>query len=766
MSFSLRILIAADSADDARRVETLIGACGLALMQMEPARWDRVLGLIADPARFDVVVAVRPTDLAAVQRVLQKADEMRVQAVILVDELAAEVATMANRHGARVCLLSHGMEPLRAALLRAMRERTGEAARQSSHALIQENVSDVLFSLAVEGDRFRFVEINPAFTKATGLTEELVVGRLVDEVIPEPSLSLVLSKYREALAQRRTVRWEEVTPYPAGNKYGQVSVTPVVWADGRVSLLGTVHDVTDVRRGEETIRLYANVVDAVQIGLSVLRVPDPSDPRAITLIAANPAASQLAGVDLRERLGERLLDLFPTIEGTALVELVCDVARDGKTRELPKYRWHARTLAVKAFALSDHRVGLALEDVSARTRVNALRAAERKVLELVASNATLEETLTALVTAMEELAPPAIGSILLLTPDGRHVQHGAAPHLPDEYNRAVEGEPIGPVAGSCGTAMWRKKPVIVADIDTDPLWAAYREVASRFGLRACWSTPIMGSGDRVLGSFALYYRSPRAPDHDDLELIERATHIAGIAIQRHELDEQLRAFSARLDEVREEERTHIAREIHDQLGQLLTAIKMDLAWIMRRASGTGVMTLSNEALIEKLGDVSQLTDELTAQVRRIAADLRPALLDDIGLGVALSWRAEQFAARTNIACAVRSAIDDQALSRDVATTVYRIFEEALTNVARHAQARTVDAELEESGGALVLHVRDDGKGIQPQDIVNPHSLGLLGIRERARRLGGTASFARAEPSGTVVTLRLPLEATPPSTKPS
>src|SRR5690349_4074379 len=120
-------------------------------------------------------------------------------------------------------------------------QRSNDRAR----ALIYVNVRDVVFSLGVEGDRFRFVEINPAFSTATGLAEEQVVGKFVDEVIPEPSLSLVLSRYRSAIEEGRTVRWEEVTEYPAGKKYGEVSITPVVDADGRCrTLVGTVHDIT------------------------------------------------------------------------------------------------------------------------------------------------------------------------------------------------------------------------------------------------------------------------------------------------------------------------------------------------------------------------------------------------------------------------------------------------------------------------------------------------------------------------------------------
>jgi len=638
-------------------------------------------------------------------------------------------------------------------------------ASESVRALVYVSVADVIFYLRVEHDRFRFVEVNPAFLRATGLLAEQVVGKFVDEVIPEPSLSLVLARYREAISERRTVRWEEITPYPSGKKYGEVSVTPLVDPDGVCrSLVGTVHDVTELRRSEETIRLYAEIVRSVQIGLTVWDVTDASDPRSIRLRAFNPMAEHTSGVHLTSRVGQPLVEIFPLTKGTELVELVCDVAREGTVRELRAFRFFEgqdlRTYAVKAFPLEANAVGLAVEDVTTEVRARTLNAVEQRVLEMIASGRTLEETLTALVVAIEEHAPPAIGSVLLLSPDGKRVTHGAAPHLPEAFNRAVDGAPIGPAAGSCGTAAYLRRSVIVADIETDPLWSEYRELARPFGLRACWSTPILASNGRVLGTFALYYREPRTPTTEEMELIARANHVAGIAIQRHDLDEQLRGLAARLEEVREEERTEIARDIHDELGQMLTALKMDIAWIARRA--TSPEGLARDALLDRVRELSEMTDSLVHEVRRISAQLRPGILDDLGLDAALSWEAEEFERRTNIECRLRSELQDKKFSRELATAVFRTFQEALTNVIRHADAKHVNVTVTQSEDSLVLEVRDDGRGIRAEQIDNPRSLGLVGIRERARRAGGTASFSAGESGGTVVTLRLPLNAPPAS----
>jgi PAS domain S-box-containing protein len=504
-----------------------------------------------------------------------------------------------------------------------------------ARALVQVNVRDVVFFLGVEGDRFRFLEINPAFTTATGLAPQQVVGKCVDEVIPEPSLSLVLEKYRTAVAERRTVRWEEVTPYPAGKKYGEVSITPVCDADGDCrTLVGTVHDVTE------------------------------------------------------------------------------------------------------------------------EVRSRALLAAEKRVLEMVASGDPLEKTLETLVLAIEDLAEPAIGSVLLLSEDGTRVLHGAAPHLPEGYNRAIDGRAIGPEEGSCGTAAALRRSVIVTNIDTDPLWERYRDIARAHGLRACWSTPVCSVDGRVLGTFALYYREPRAPTEQDLDVIARAVHVAGIALQRHELDSQLRALSMRIEEAREEERAGIAREIHDQLGQSITVLKMDLAWIARRANKEE--GIARAVLLEKVGEMSGMADEIIAQVRRISSELRPGVLDDLGLVEAVTWKAQEFEKRTETPCTVRADLGALKPSREVATTVYRVLEEALTNVARHADAKRVEIYLENDAGYVVLRVRDDGKGLERQAMSDRRSLGLLGIRERARRHGGTASLEPVEPHGAELVLRIPV----------
>jgi len=161
------------------------------------------------------------------------------------------------------------------------------------------------------------------------------------------------------------------------------------------------------------------------------------------------------------------------------------------------------------------------------------RLEQLRIKKMIAANAPLSEILSHLVLMIEAQSPEMICSILLLSDDGNHVRHAVAPSLPENYVKVIDGSPIGPKHGSCGTAMFRGKPVIVSDISTDPLWEEYRNFAWAIGVSACWSTPIMSSKGKVLGSFAMYYREPRTPDGEERHLTEVATKLAGLAIEHH-----------------------------------------------------------------------------------------------------------------------------------------------------------------------------------------------------------------------------------------
>ena len=159
-------------------------------------------------------------------------------------------------------------------------------------------------------------------------------------------------------------------------------------------------------------------------------------------------------------------------------------------------------------------------------------AEQTRIEDMIAADAPLNDILSELVLMIEAQSPEMICSILLLSDDGNHVRHAVAPSLPETYIKVIDGSPIGPKHGSCGTAMFRGKPVIVTDIATDPLWDEYRNFAWAINVAACWSTPIMSSKGKVLGSFAMYYREPRGPKPAEQHLTDVATKLASRAIER------------------------------------------------------------------------------------------------------------------------------------------------------------------------------------------------------------------------------------------
>ncbi len=185
-------------------------------------------------------------------------------------------------------------------------------------------------------------------------------------------------------------------------------------------------------------------------------------------------------------------------------------------------------------------------DISRRKHAEALLAGQKRVLELVARGVPLSETLEMICRVVEDDSPGILCGICVVDSDGQHLRLGAAPSLPETYSRLVDGLPIGPHAGSCGTAAYEAKPVMVSDIASDPRWEAYRQAALSHGLRACWSTPILSMKGKVLGTFAIYYQQPQVATVESLPLIEVATHLAGIAIERQQAEWSVKQQAAEL----------------------------------------------------------------------------------------------------------------------------------------------------------------------------------------------------------------------------
>jgi signal transduction histidine kinase len=223
--------------------------------------------------------------------------------------------------------------------------------------------------------------------------------------------------------------------------------------------------------------------------------------------------------------------------------------------------------------------------------------------------------------------------------------------------------------------------------------------------------------------------------------------------------ESLRALAARAEHVREEERTRISREIHDELGQTLTGIRMDLDRLEERVAKANLTAAEREAVNAKIASIRELAASGLDVARRISRQLRPSVLDVLGVAAAIEWQLEEFQARTGIATTLLAEDDLSALDDQASTALFRILQEALTNIMRHAAATEVTARIARDPDAVVMEVTDNGRGFDAADAPFPKSLGLLGMRERAALLGGVTSVTSQQGRGTTVHVRLPVRQT-------
>jgi len=236
----------------------------------------------------------------------------------------------------------------------------------------------------------------------------------------------------------------------------------------------------------------------------------------------------------------------------------------------------------------------------------------------------------------------------------------------------------------------------------------------------------------------------------DLVLVRDITERKQAEEQLKASRQQLRSLSDHLQSVREEERTNLARDIHDELGQLLTALKIDLSWLAKE------FPAEQKPLLEKTMSMSKLVDMTIQKVKSISTELRPGLLDDFGLVAAIEWQAGEFQKLTGINIEISTKPEDIVLDRDRSTVLFRIFQELLTNVTRHADATKVNASLVEEADKIVLTLKDNGRGITKEQISDPRSFGLLGMRERVRFWQGEFKISGIPGKGTTAVVSIPL----------
>jgi PAS domain S-box-containing protein len=513
---------------------------------------------------------------------------------------------------------------------------------------------------------------------------------------------------------------------------------------------------------ETVLGLYPELLRELPVGVVLLRLEDRSDAESFRIVDANRAAAGITRAASRMLLGRTLAD-FPKLLETPIPGKLLDTLRTGEARDLGEIAYGDDSIregvySVRAFPLSDNFLGVAFEDVTDRIR------AERTLRES-------EERFRLLVEGVQEYA------IFQLDPDGNVVSWNAGAQRLKGYS-SVE------IIGQHFSVFYPQED-LMKDKPRDILAQAARQGQSedegwrvrKDGTRF-WAnvviTALRDSKGTLLG-FAKLTRDT-TENRERAEALTKAKELLELRVgqrtavltrlnneMRTEISDrqhaeaelrksrdQLRALAARLQSVREEERTYIAREIHDELGQACTAIKMDLALIGRK------LTKRQSALRAKVDSSIQLVDGTILTLRKIASEMRPRTLDDLGLPAALEAQAQEFESRTGIHCSVILPPGPLTLDSDRSTAIFRIFQESLTNVARHAHATRVEARLQRENHRIVFQVYDNGTGFDPEVAKTRKSLGLVGMQERALLLNGEFKTEGVPGSGTTVTLTIPL----------
>ncbi len=904
-----------------------------------------------------------------------------------------------------------------------------QAAQRESKRRYQEafeHSSDCLYLLEVtEEQRFRYIEGNSAFERTFKSSREQLIGNYVGEFSTVETARKVLAQLARCLALGEKIEWVDELQLPVGTVVAHSTFIPVRDDQGHIyRIVGITRDITERKRMEN--RLLAS---EQQFRTLAENSPNPIVRYDLNCqrTYVNPAFEQETGIPAAQALQQPLAKNWKgsttAVEYQALIRHVISTGESLETIQEWYHPESGETIVHAILLIAERGVDGQIvsvlakgHDITALKRHERLEEARLHIFECLAQGAQLPEVLALVARYIEQARPGFLASIMLTDEGSRYLIPGSAPSLPLDYLESLGRIEIGEGIGICGTAAWRGSTVVAEDILTHPDCAVFRDQASKAGLRSCWSEPMLDSTGKVLGTVSIYLRQPGLPTDDDLRLVQQASHLAAIAIERtraeallleseqryrdifdssrdplflleaiedggfriievnpaferyagmerteligktteellpaaaaagtiaklqhcvdswssideevqldlpigqrdfhstlipvcgaygriqrvvgifrditerkhaerilhvreqefralvenspdviarfdlqgrfiyanpvnlamlgksldkllgkgpdevlphlnaahafrktlaqiartgeateeevvidaapgtdaarfearlvperdrqgqlvsilsigrdisvmraterrlKESNAQLRLLSSRREATREEERKRMAREIHDELGQQLTALRMGIS-LLRLQFGK-----DQPLLVESVQALMARVDETIQVVRNVATSLRPAALN-MGLTSALEWLVSEFSRNTGIACRLKAPEARLELDNERATAAFRVIQESLTNVARHAQASQVEIRLKPSRDQILIEVSDDGRGFDPKQ-TRQDTLGLLGMRERGHMLGGAVTVDSTPGQGTCVQLHIPLHISP------
>ena len=595
------------------------------------------------------------------------------------------------------------------------------------------------------------IDVNPQACENLGYSRDELVGMTPMEFDPNASSNL-LESINEQLNRGEIVTFESRHRRKDGSEFPvEVRVRPF-WHGGRRLNISVVRDISDRKRAEEAVRRSERE-------LRELIETIPAMAFAIGRDGSSEFVSrqwiEFSGMSAEKTTGEGwAATLHPDDREEHIAKWRAAHAsgqpfeNEARHRDAQgNYRW----LLVRAVPSRDDKGAIvkwygALTDITDRKSAEALLAGERRLFEMIATGVPLKEIFNELCLIIQEQRPGTHASALMLTREGHHLTVVAGPTLPKGWSEQMEKLPVGPCAGSCGTAAYRGTLVIASDIATDPLWDVpeHRAAALSHGLRASWSNPVLCSNGKVAGTFCIYYREPRSPTSQDLELIELATHVARVAIERDQQEISLREAQNELAHVSRvttvgEFAASIAHEVNQPLAGILSNANAAVRWLARNSPNLAEAQQAIDRIIRDGNRAGDVISRMRALFKKAPAAKEPVdinlVIQEILTLTQPELQKNRVSLRTQFAVDLPTALGDKIQLQQVILNLVVNAIEAMSGVTEnqrelhvssqkitesHSESgqETIEAKVPSEPGStsLLIAVRDSGPGLDPTEL--------------------------------------------------
>ncbi|HEY4286865.1 MAG TPA: PAS domain S-box protein [Puia sp.] len=645
--------------------------------------------------------------------------------------------------------------------------KTNDNLSTAHYSAVSDQVSDIIITTDTQG---LIVYWNNAAEKFYDIPVREAIGQPFSQLIHYDYVNTSETEKQKTLREKGF--WEGEATYVSidGKKsYLICSLRYVRDSDRRITgVMALNKDITEVKlvqqdqkRAEKQLRQYseqiANILESITDGFFVLD-------QHFKVKLWNHEAERITHLSAGEMIGQSIWEKLPELVDTDTWQSFHKAFKKKMTVTFEQYNERSDRWLEMSLYPSDQGLFAWFKDVTIRKKQEALLALEKRVLELnTGKRMSLRTLLNYFLKGIQKLFPGMYCSVLTLDDDSLCVRLLSAPGLPAIYAHAIDGLPIGPAQGSCGTAMYRKETVIVSDIATDPLWKDHRDLALQFGLRACWSIPVLDNRDEVLAAFAVYYDTAKSPTDVEMDIFERVANLVAIIIESKKAEEELNISNERytqqelnkqkliaqaMVDAQEKERAEIGKELHDNINQILSTTKLYLE-LAKNDTGERLSLITRSA-----GNIHNAIHE----IRNISRSLVPASIGDLGLQDSIIDLVESVQTTRAIHVEFYPVGNfDEKISDKAKLMLFRIIQEQINNVLKHSGARNliIELTLEETDNNIELSITDDGKGFNPEK-VRKKGLGLSNIISRADLFGGKVTIQSSPGRGCKLRVQVPV----------